>query len=275
MAKQTIDQMINDKDGPQIDIRKELIAQLGQRLTMVADYRLPITTTSERLIWAIEVKDAARVAKAIEKCVNGDPSFKKRTINGQVIWEIVEEEDNTIAPPVIEAPSLGGPKKDVKPKAGTDDEQDKDKEGHFLPHGAFAVANGQLFIASHIDFLVKTLKPIAPADQLATQKEFLSVWNLTWQPVGREAQQTQCGASWSDRAAADLRIDQAGQDAAERVVQWTSTASRPPARKCAAAAADQCQTAGLRHGGRPALGPATAHDGREDGWFVKGVLVTK
>ena len=54
---QTIEQLKNANDGPHIDIRKELIQKLGQRVTMVADYRLPVTTTSERLLWAIEVKD--------------------------------------------------------------------------------------------------------------------------------------------------------------------------------------------------------------------------
>ena len=60
---------------------------------MVTDYNLPITTTSERLLWAIETKDEAAVAKAIEKCVKNDPTIKKREIDGHVVWEIVEEED--------------------------------------------------------------------------------------------------------------------------------------------------------------------------------------
>ncbi len=275
--QQTIDQMINDKDGPQINIRKELIAQLGQRVTMVADYRLPITTTSERLLWAIEVKDAARVAKAIEKCVNGDPSFKKRTINGQVIWEIVEEEDSSVAPPTIDVPSLGGPKKEAKPKANTDDDQDK--EGHFLPHGAFAVANGQLFIASHIDFLVKALKPIAPADQLATQKEFLKVWDLTFNQLGVK-QQTARSFSWSDRAVQPTYelIKQGKMPQSESLLGRTLN-SLSAAGKKGAPRQQKINGAKLPDFATvvaPALGPATASmTAEKDGWFVKGVLVTK
>ncbi len=42
-----------------------------------------------------------------------------------------------------------------------EEDDDQEKENHFLPHGAFTVANGHLFIASHIDFLAKVLKAIA------------------------------------------------------------------------------------------------------------------
>ena len=76
----TLNSERNDPNGPQIDLEKELIANLGQRVTMVAGYNLPITTTSERLLWAIEIKPGqqAAVAKAIEKCVKNDPTIKRR-----------------------------------------------------------------------------------------------------------------------------------------------------------------------------------------------------
>ncbi len=155
---QTLEGMKTDPSGPQIDLRKDLIANLGQRVTMVADYTLPITTTSERLLWAIETKNQAAVAKAIEKCVKNDPTIKQRMIDGHVVWEIVEEEDTGV--PTVEGrrASLTPKKDDGKTKP--DEKDDQDKESHFLPHGAITVAHGQLFIASHIDFLVKTLKPL-------------------------------------------------------------------------------------------------------------------
>ena len=186
--------MKTDPDGPQIDLRKDLVAHLGQRVTMVAGYQLPITTTSERLLWAIEVKNQAAVAKAVEKCVNNDPTIKKRVIGGQDIWEIVEEEDKGMAPPTIDLPGMGPEKEGKKP-----DSEDEEKEGHFLPHGAFTVAQGQLFISSHLNFLVKTLKPIPAASQLATQPEFLKVWNITFNQLGIK-QQSARSFSWSDRA---------------------------------------------------------------------------
>jgi hypothetical protein len=273
----TIEQLKNDKDGPHIDIRKDLIAQLGQRVTMVAGYQLPITTTSERLLWAIEVKDAAKVSQAVEKCVNGDPSFKKRTIDGNVIWEIVEEEDNSVAPPTIDVPSLGGPKKEAKPKP--DAEEDQQKEGHFLPHGAFAVANGQLFISSHIDFLVKTLKPLKPEAQLATQKEFLKVWDLTFNQLGVK-KQTARSFSWSDRAIQPTYelIKQGKMPQSESLLGRTLNSLAAAGKK---GAPRQQKINGSKLPDfatvvAPYLGPATASmTAEKDGWFVKGVLVTK
>src|SRR4029078_8806326 len=37
-----------DENGPQIDIRADLLAHLGTRVTVVSDYELPITPKSER-----------------------------------------------------------------------------------------------------------------------------------------------------------------------------------------------------------------------------------
>jgi hypothetical protein len=274
--KQTMEQMKNDKDGPQIDLRNDLVAFFGPRVTMVADYHLPITITSERLIWAIEVKNPDKVAKAIEKCVNNDPTIKKRTINGQIIWEIVEEEDNSVAPPTIDVPSLGGPKKESKPKTG---EEDQEKEGHFLPHGAFTVANGQLFIATHIDFLVKTLKPIPADAQLATQKEFLKVWDITFNQLGVK-QQSARSFSWSDRAVQPTYelIRQGKMPQSESLLGRTLNSLSAAGRK---GALRQQRINGSKLPDfatvvAPALGPATASmTAEKDGWFVKGVLVTK
>ena len=69
-----------DPNGPQIDLRKELIQHLGQRVSMLTDYQLPITTTSERLLFAIEAKNAKAVAAAIEKLFKNDPTVKRREV---------------------------------------------------------------------------------------------------------------------------------------------------------------------------------------------------
>ena len=50
---------------------------------MLTDYQLPITTTSERLLFAIEVKDAKAVAEAIEKLFKGDRRSAPRESTGR------------------------------------------------------------------------------------------------------------------------------------------------------------------------------------------------
>jgi hypothetical protein len=274
---QTLESMITDPSGPQIDLKKELIANLGQRVTMVADYKLPITPTSERLLWAIETKDAAAVAKALEKCVKNDPTIKKREIAGHVVWEIVEEEEAGMPQLKVDVPSLTPKKEDGK---GKSDEQDDDqsKEGHFLPHGAITVAHGQLFIASHIDFLEKVLKPLAPNEQLATQPEFQKVWDLTFDNLGMKRQSSR-SFSWTDRAVqpAYELIRQGKMPQSDSLLGRTLNSLAAPGNK-KGPRQQRIDGSKLPEFAVVAkvLGPSTAAMTSEnDGWFIKGVLMNK
>jgi hypothetical protein len=174
-VKQTLK---DDPNGPQIDLREDLIKHLGRRVSMLTDYQLPITTTSERLLFAIEAKNPKAVALAIEKLMKNDPTAKRRDVNGHVVWEIVEDESPTPEAPKIsfgDAPAvtpvhpLRKRKKD-KEKEG-DDEEDE-KEQHLLPHAALTVWEGNLLIASHIDFLKKVVAPEKKPELLADDVDY-------------------------------------------------------------------------------------------------------
>ena len=274
--KQTIETMITDPSGPQIDLRKELIANLGQRVTMVSDYNLPITTTSERLLWAIEVKNEAAVAKAVEKCVNNDDTIKKREIDGHVVWEIVEEED-TAAPVLnVDVPAITPKKEDDKTKPEEKDD-DQDKKDHFLPHGAITVARGHLFVATHIDFLKKTLKSLDENKRLATQPEFQKVWDVTFSKLGVK-QQSSRSFAWTDRAVQPTYelIRQGKMPQSESLLGRTLNSMAAGARgtprhqRINGSKLPDFDVVGK------ALGPSTAAMTSEpDGWFIKGVLMTK
>lgn len=274
--KQTLEGMATDPSGPQIDLRKELIANLGQRVTMVTDYNLPITTTSERLLWAIETKDEAAVAKAIEKCVKNDPTIHKVLIAGHVVWEIVEEEDANVPILKVDVPSLTPKKDDGKSKS--DEKDDQEKEAHFLPHGAITVAHGQLFIASHIDFLAKTLKPIDANSRLATQLEFQQVWNVTFSKFGLK-QQASRGFSWTDRALQPTYelIRQGKMPQSESLLGRTLNSLATPG-KNGSPRHQRIDGSKLPDFDvvRKALGPSTAAmTSEENGLFTKGALMTK
>jgi hypothetical protein len=275
--QQTISGMISDPGGPQIDLRKELIANLGQRVTMVTDYNLPITTTSERLLWGIETKNEAAVAKAIEKCVKNDPTIKKRTIAGHVVWEIVEEEDAGVPQLKVDVPALTPKKEDGKSKPDEKDDE-QDKESHFLPHGAITVAHGQLFVASHIDFLVKTLKPLDAKARLATQPEFQQVWDVTFGKLGVK-QQSSRSFAWTDRAVQPTYelIRQGKMPESESLLGRTLNSLAAPGKK---GAPRRQRIDGSKLPAfdvvAKALGPSTAAMTTEaNGWFIKGVLMTK
>jgi hypothetical protein len=155
-------------DGPKVDLRAELIARLGSRITVLSDHVLPITTGSQRLLFAVEARDEKGVALALEKLIRNDKKLQPRQLAGHVVWEAVPEEPRSV--PTIslsEVPPLTSNAADDPPP---DPEQKKTEP--LLPHAAVTVAYGQLMVASHYDFLAKVLTPIDPKATLAEDAEY-------------------------------------------------------------------------------------------------------
>ena len=164
--KEIVEGFTLDPNGPEIDLRKELMACLGQRVTMLSDYELPITPNSERLLYAVEALDEKAVAKGIAKIMDNDPNMKRRAFDGYLIWEAVEPAGPAVRKPgvvVRNVPRLG-PK--GKPGAG------QPARPPVLPTAAVAVAHGHLFLASHIEFLKKILKQPEQGDPLGGRLDF-------------------------------------------------------------------------------------------------------
>lgn len=148
-----LDGLKNDPDGPQIDLKAELIDKLGGRVTVVTAYELPISTTSERILIAIEAKDTKAVAKAIEKMFKDDEGVVPRAFGEYRIWESVPQEKPTVPAISLDAvPLLPG-------EEHFEEKSDEDREGERLfPNLAVTSAKGHLFIASHMDFLLRVLQ---------------------------------------------------------------------------------------------------------------------
>lgn len=142
-----------DKHGPQVDLEIELIDQLGSQVTVITDFNMPVTTTSERILIAIEVKNEAAVAKAIEKLLEADDTVDRRVLPGREdlqIWETAPPEEKAMDFSLdIMLPGEDA----LAPEAAEDEEGPK-----LFPNATYAVTNGQLYISSHLDFLVKLLK---------------------------------------------------------------------------------------------------------------------
>ncbi len=169
----TLDGLEKDPNGPQIDLRKELIEHLGQRVSVLTDYQLPITTASERLLFAIEVKDAKAVAAALEKLFKNDPTFKRRNQDGLDVWEFVEDETPEPTAPEIsfgDVPAVAPAHPAKKKKKGGEEEEEERKR--LLPHAAVTVWQGHLMIASHKDFLLKVIAPAAKPELLGDDADY-------------------------------------------------------------------------------------------------------
>lgn len=150
-----------DPNGPRIDLREEFIKHLGRRVTMITSYQEPITTASERLLFAIETTNEKAAAAAIAKTMGIGKDVKRHEFEGHVIWEIVEAQK----PEQLDVPSITLPPLMLEGGAGPAEET-VEEDARLLPHAAVTVAYRHLFVASHVDFLKEVLKPVEERETL-------------------------------------------------------------------------------------------------------------
>jgi hypothetical protein len=163
--KTTVEAWRTDLYGPQVDVEKEFVANMGSRLTMITDYATPITVGSERSIVAIEVRNEKAVAAALEKWMKGEgPSVKRRELGEIVIWERVPPEEKANA---LEIPGLI-----VRPGAANNKPKEDTERERMLPNSASCVALGQLMMASDIEYLKEVLAGYAVRERLASCDDY-------------------------------------------------------------------------------------------------------
>jgi hypothetical protein len=150
-----------DPNGPQIDLRKELVAYLGERMTILSDYVLPITPKSERMMFAVEVTHPEKVAETIHRAMESDPDARKLEIDGHVVWEIINQQDDEIPELTIDTPGFG-------PVA----EEEEEEGQRLLPNAAITVVHGQLIVATHVDFLSKIMGPEVSGERLSDSADY-------------------------------------------------------------------------------------------------------
>ena len=74
--------LAKDKDGPQVDLRNDLVRHFAQRASIISDCRRPITPESERLLFAIELTNPEAVQQTINKAFEADPDAREAGIRG-------------------------------------------------------------------------------------------------------------------------------------------------------------------------------------------------
>ena len=155
-----------DPYGPQVDVRKDFVAHLGQRVTLITDYELPITTKSERFLFAVEVTDEDAMKATVEKFMKSDPNASSTEFMGKIIWEIQEAQEEV---PDLEFEVSDLELLDLEEVA---EEQTEKKE---LPTSAVCVSDGHLFIASHADFMKKVFSDAADEKGLNSAGDYQEV----------------------------------------------------------------------------------------------------
>ncbi len=196
--KDMIDNLRIDPAGPMIDIKKELVDHLGERVVVVSDVAVPVTTKSERLIVAIEITNPAIVAKTLQKNFAADPKAKKRLIGEHIIWEVMNEE--TADPELTIEGDDGG-----FVAAQAKDEEEEAAEKPILPNMAFTVFQGQLMVATHVEFLEEVMNNAGKSQPLAKLAAFEQVDKaLTRLGAGQDALRSFTRTDESYRGTYDL-----------------------------------------------------------------------
>lgn len=169
--EEVLESIKTDPNGPKVDLRNDLITHLGERAMVVSDAVEPIGTKSERLMVIVELDDPKAVAATVDKAMSSDPDARKREHNGQVIWEIVNEEEAKFEFEEVKIDGVGFEAVGIEePVAKVEEEEEEEAK---LPNSAVAVAHGHLIIASHVDFIVRAMD--GSADHLSAAKDFQRV----------------------------------------------------------------------------------------------------
>ncbi|HUT09890.1 MAG TPA: hypothetical protein VMY42_05305 [Thermoguttaceae bacterium] len=175
----TVRSLAEDPNGPQIHLRKDLFVHFGRRVTILTANELPIGPESERFLFAIELKDPEAVQTTISKWMAKEAANKaarKIEIEGHEAWEILEEEPPAHIPD-IDIPSLTPPPGGGALPGNENGVQNNAPAGNqpLLTHAAVAVVGGHLFVASHVGFLEKVLKPKTARETLRGSPYYLLV----------------------------------------------------------------------------------------------------
>jgi hypothetical protein len=167
-----LDSLKKDPNGPRVDLRNDLVAKLGQRVSMLTAYQIPITTTSERLLFAIEAKDPKAVAVAVEKNLKDDKTVRRREHGQYVIWESIPPKKADVPAIELDFPAMT-PAEQKAPKRGGGQQREQ-----VLPNAAITVAKDHLLVASHYDFLVQILDQADDRNSLSRAVEYQQVTDV-------------------------------------------------------------------------------------------------
>jgi hypothetical protein len=164
--KTSMEGIEQDAYGPQVNVRDELVAQMGNRITLVTDYSMPISINSERSLLAIEAKDEKKLAETVARIMEKEPDVERREFGNFVIWERVPE-DVGIHELDIDAPGLSPLQ--IEKVEPVDEGEDQE---HVLPNSAVCVAFGQLMMASDIKYLEHLLGGFGQRELLTSSGDY-------------------------------------------------------------------------------------------------------
>ena len=180
-----------DPHGPRINLREELIANLGNRAIGMSRYEQPITVTSESVVIAVELKPGKEEAMlaGMEKLFGNDSEMQFLMHNSHKIWHRKPME---VIEPDFEIPDIFGvsgesstvstlPDKSVAPQANLDLDMDQGPDAPpTFPDGGVVVAKGCIFVSTNREYLSVILDRLdspteAAQSTIAEESEYKTV----------------------------------------------------------------------------------------------------
>lgn len=166
VCNDVMDSLRDDPDGPLVDIEKDLVANLGTRITIISDVELPIGPKSERKVLAVETTNEQVVATAIGKLLHAERDAKQYEFQGYTIWELVDCQSDV---PKLEIETPGAVMRHSESEGILHHDDCNDR---FLSTTAICVANGNVYLASHKALLEKVLQQAGRTDGLSTSDDY-------------------------------------------------------------------------------------------------------
>ena len=164
------DSLRDDPNGPQIDVDNEFIPYLGERVSMMSDYVIPITIHSERLLFAIETNNPKSMESTVRKAMRADPNASEMKVEEHAVWSIIEESQVKEERPAVDGLPFG-----------FDDEiefEDEDDFEPLFPNKYVTVAHGHLIMSTSLEQLTSVLKPIPTPDRLGASADYQLVGSV-------------------------------------------------------------------------------------------------
>jgi hypothetical protein len=144
----------NDPAGPQLDIRKDVVAHFADHVTVMFGYN--------RNMLVIELAEAEPVAAAFAKSMSVEGYAKKHVVQGQVVWQLLDDAENIEDPMAFDFEG--------------DELADEVQEGNpLLQFNAVCVAYNHLILATHFDAIENLLNRAAEGHRLTGASDYQTV----------------------------------------------------------------------------------------------------
>lgn len=158
--RRVVDGIKKDKDGPQIDLANDIIANFRDRVILLTDNVQPVSKHSERMLIGVLLQNEAAVKAAVDKAMKSDPNAKEFPYaHHKWIWQVTQPE---VSDDEIELEGFEDFEDFV-------DEDEAQKTPPLLNQWAITIYDGYLMFSSHSQMLVDAIEHDRKTNRMALQ----------------------------------------------------------------------------------------------------------